>query len=107
VTDPESPHEFMPAPQAALLQAAYGAQTAQLLYVAAKLGIADQLQHSHYTAVELAQTLGVNAPALQRLLRGLNQNTRHWDTHAASCEISVGADCVARRVSTAAVTSGV
>jgi hypothetical protein len=42
-----------------------------MLYVAAKLGIADQLQHSHYTAVELARTLGVNASALQRILRGL------------------------------------
>jgi hypothetical protein len=58
---PESPHEFMPEPQAGLLRAAYGAQTAQLLYVAAKLSIADQLQHSHYSAAELAETLDVNA----------------------------------------------
>jgi DNA-binding IclR family transcriptional regulator len=61
----------MPAPQAALFQAAYGAQTAQMLYVAAKLGIADQLQHRHDTAAALAHTLGVNASALQRILRGL------------------------------------
>jgi SAM-dependent methyltransferase len=61
----------MPEPQAALLQAAYGAQTAQLLYVAAKLGIADQLQHRHDTAAALAHTLGVNTSALQRILRGL------------------------------------
>ena len=37
----------------------------------------------------------------------LNQTTRHWDTHAASCEITVGAVCVARSAATAAVTSGV
>jgi hypothetical protein len=61
----------MPEPQAALLQAAYGAQTAQLLYVAAKLGIADHLRHGHTTSPELAQTLGVNDSALQRILRGL------------------------------------
>jgi hypothetical protein len=40
-------------------------------------------------------------------LADLNQTTRHWDTYAASCEISAGAECVVRRVSTAAVTSGV
>jgi len=61
----------MPEPQAALLQAAYGAQTTQMLYVAAKLGIADQLRHGHHTAAELARTLGVNDSALQRMLRGL------------------------------------
>jgi len=61
----------MPAPQAALLQAAYGAQTAQMLYIAAKLGIADQLQNGHKPAVEMANTLGVDASALQRILRGL------------------------------------
>jgi hypothetical protein len=71
MTDPGSPYASMPAPQAALLQAAYGAQTAQMLYVAAKLGVADQLRHGHQSAVELARTLGVDASALQRILRGL------------------------------------
>lgn len=69
--EPGSSHASMPEPQAALLQAAYGAQTAQMLYVAAKLGIADQLRHGHHTAAELARTLGVNDSALQRILRGL------------------------------------
>ena len=71
MTASRSPDEFMPAPQAALLQAAYGAQTVQMLYVAAKLGLADHLQHRHATAAALAHTLGVNASALQRILRGL------------------------------------
>jgi SAM-dependent methyltransferase len=61
----------MPELQMGLLQAAYGAQTAQLLYVAAKLGIADHLRHGHTTTAELARTLGVNDSALQRILRGL------------------------------------
>jgi SAM-dependent methyltransferase len=71
MTEPGNQHTSMPAPQAVLLQAAYGAQTTQMLYIAAKLGIADLLQHGHRTAMELARTLGVNASALQRILRGL------------------------------------
>jgi hypothetical protein len=54
-----------------LLQAAFGGQTAQVLYVAAKLGIADCLQEGPRTAMDLARTLGVDAAALQRVLRGL------------------------------------
>src|SRR5262245_52552892 len=63
--------ESVPAHQAALLQAAYGAQTAQILYVAAKLGIADHFRYGDRTAVELASVLEVNDSALQRILRGL------------------------------------
>jgi hypothetical protein len=37
----------------------------------------------------------------------LNQSTRHWDTQAASCEISPCVVCAARNASTAAETSGV
>lgn len=43
----------------------------------------------------------------QRRFASLNQTTQHWDTQAASCEISAGAVCAARSVSTSAVTSGV
>jgi Dimerisation domain len=56
---------------APLLKAAFGAQTAQILYVAAKLAMADHLQDGRRTATELARTLGVDAAALQRVLRGL------------------------------------
>ena len=49
-----------------------------------------------------AAEAGIKSVSLQ-----LNQTTRHWDTQAASCEISAGAVCVARSVSTAFVTSGV
>jgi len=71
MTESGSPRTSILAPQAALLQAAYGAQTAQLLYIAAKLGIADQIQDGHRPAEELARSLGVDASALQRILRGL------------------------------------
>jgi hypothetical protein len=41
-------------PQAPLLQMAFGAQTAQILYVAAKLGIADGLRDRPQPVPELA-----------------------------------------------------
>ena len=68
---PSNPHTSMKAQHEALLQAAYGAQTTQILYIAAKLGIADQLQNGHLPANELARSLGVDASGLQRILRGL------------------------------------
>ena len=54
-----------------LLRAAFGAQSAQILYVAAKLGIADRLRTGQAGATELAASLGVDALALERVLRGL------------------------------------
>lgn len=54
-----------------LLRAAFGAQAAQVLYVAAKLGIADRLQHGIASAAELAAVLDVDALGLQRILRAL------------------------------------
>jgi hypothetical protein len=71
MADQGSPHELIPGPQGALLQAAFGALTGQLLYVAAKLGIADHLQDSHRTGADLAPMLGVDGMTLQRVLRGL------------------------------------
>jgi SAM-dependent methyltransferase len=68
---PKSSEAAMSESHASLLQAAYGAQTAQLLYVAATLGIADYLRHGGNTTAELARTLGVNEAALRRILRGL------------------------------------
>lgn len=56
---------------APLLRVGFGAQAAQILYVAAKLGLADHLGEGHRTATDLAQALGVDPAALQRVLRGL------------------------------------
>jgi hypothetical protein len=55
----------------ALVRAAFGGQTAQILYVAAKLGIADRLQYNSASAAELAILLDVNSPALERIMRAL------------------------------------
>jgi len=67
VTEQEHPQQ----PIAPLLHAAFGAQTAQMLYVAAKLGLADHISNGHRTAVELGRVLSVDAAALRRILRGL------------------------------------
>lgn len=65
--DAEHPQQ----PIAALLRGAFGAQTAQILYLGAKLGLADQLRDSPQTAAQLAHTLELDVGALQRVLRGL------------------------------------
>jgi SAM-dependent methyltransferase len=48
-----------------------GARNTQLIYVAAKLGLADALCDGPRNADDIAAELGVNAPVLRRLLRGL------------------------------------
>ena len=57
---------------APLLETAYGALRAQILCVAAELGIAERLWHDGpVTASELAPKLGIDATVLERVLRGL------------------------------------
>jgi SAM-dependent methyltransferase len=59
-------------PYALLLETAYGALRAQILCVAAELGLAERLaQSGPLTASELAPKLGVDAAVLERVLRGL------------------------------------
>src|SRR6266850_5580348 len=59
-------------PYAPLLETAYGALRAQILCVAAELGLAERLaQNGPATAGELAPKLGVDAAVLERVLRGL------------------------------------
>ena len=48
-----------------------GYQDTALLYVAAKLGLADLLAEAPKTSEELAATMGAHAPSLYRILRGL------------------------------------
>lgn len=48
-----------------------GFRTAQMIHVAAKLGLADQLAERPRTPEELAHLVGADAQALQRLLRAL------------------------------------
>lgn len=54
-----------------LFRAAFGAQTAQLLYLATKLGIVEQMDRGGATAAELASLLNLDRRALQRVLRAL------------------------------------
>jgi hypothetical protein len=58
-------------PQVELLRLAYGAQVAQIVYVAAKLGLADLVKDGPRPAADLAATAGVDAPSLRRILRAL------------------------------------
>ena len=54
-----------------LARAMDGFVTTQLLYVAAKLGVADALAAGPRTGAELAEAVGADAGALTRVLRGL------------------------------------
>jgi O-methyltransferase domain/Dimerisation domain len=55
----------------ALLRLVFGLVPAQALYVAAELGIADDLAHGPLTAHDLARKTATHADALARLLRAL------------------------------------
>src|SRR5215216_7781665 len=59
------------APQLQLAHLMDGYLTTQLLYVAAKLGVADVLADSPQTAETIASALGAEPNALYRVLRGL------------------------------------
>jgi hypothetical protein len=65
-----SPAEGSPAET--LRQLIMGFRTTQLIHVAAKLGIADELAHSPRTARELATIVGAEPDALHRVLRALS-----------------------------------
>lgn len=56
---------------APLLHVAFGGLTAQVLYIGAKLGLADELRSGHRSVAELGHTLGVEVVGLRRVLRGL------------------------------------
>ncbi len=54
-----------------VLRLVYGAQVAQIIYVAAKIGIADLLAGGSRTTSELATATAVDEQTLRRVLRGL------------------------------------
>ena len=60
-----------PPPHAQLIQMAMGNWVSQILYVAARLGLADHLAHGRKSADELAGGTGTHAPSLFRLMRTL------------------------------------
>jgi O-methyltransferase domain/Dimerisation domain len=63
--------EFQVAPPVAVLQLAAGRWVAQMVGVAAELGLADEIQSGPKTAEEVAQAKGLHAAPLYRLLRAL------------------------------------
>ena len=54
-----------------LLRLVYGGQVAQIIYVAAKLGLPDLLAAGTRTTSELATATSIEEPTLRRVLRGL------------------------------------
>src|SRR5262245_61186370 len=58
-------------PHAQLIQMATGHVPARLLYVAARLGLADHLSDGPKTAAALAEKTGMHAPSLGRVMRTL------------------------------------
>ena len=54
-----------------LIQMAMGHHVSQILYAAARLGLADHLAHGRKSADDLAQATGTHAPSLFRLMRTL------------------------------------
>jgi O-methyltransferase domain/Dimerisation domain len=65
------PHEDLVRAQAALQQLTNGYWTTQIIYVAAKLGIADLLTHGPQDVGSLARATQTHAPTLSRLMRAL------------------------------------
>jgi O-methyltransferase len=66
-TESEHPQQQI----APLLHVTFGALNAQVLYVAAKLGLADELRNGYRTPAELGRTLAADVIGLRRVLRGL------------------------------------
>ncbi|HYO49366.1 MAG TPA: methyltransferase [Chloroflexia bacterium] len=62
---PETP------PDLALFQMMYGFMPSRLVYVAARLGIADHMHAGEITAPDLARRVGADEHALRRIMRGL------------------------------------
>jgi len=58
-------------PQAVMMQMITGAWGSQLIYVAARLGVADLLKDGPKSASELAEATGTDAPTLYRVMRAL------------------------------------
>ncbi|ULE35921.1 acetylserotonin O-methyltransferase [Mycobacterium sp. IDR2000157661] len=67
----QSAHRSTVPPSVAVLEMATGAWTTQTMYVAAKLGIADELADGAARAADIAPRVGADPDALYRLMRAL------------------------------------
>jgi hypothetical protein len=70
VNDSAAPPAALTPEQTGLLRLVYGAQAAQIIYVAAKLGVPDILKDGPRTSAEIGAAVGVEASTLRRVLRG-------------------------------------
>ncbi|WP_457920655.1 methyltransferase [Mycolicibacterium novocastrense] len=64
-------HRSTVPPSVAILEMATGAWTTQTMYVAAKLGVADELAKGRARAADIAERVGADTDALYRLMRAL------------------------------------
>jgi len=71
-----------------MFQMLFGPNVAQLIHVAAKLGIADQLKVGRMTCGELAETLSVHPPTLYRVMRTLAGLGIFAETDKANFELT-------------------
>lgn len=80
--------ESQVSPQAAIHHLVTGRFAADIVGVAAELGLADQIQSGPKTAEEIAAAMGLHASSLYRLLRALanfgSEGTRHLENNASS-----------------------
>ena len=60
--------------------------TSQVIYVAARLGIAELLQDGARSGDELARATGTHAPSLRRLLHSCRRLPQHSGGHANRCD---------------------
>lgn len=67
----ESGSSIQPIPPERVLELFYGFNVTQIIYVTAKLGLANRLNNSAKTCEELAVELGVNAKVLHHIMRFL------------------------------------
>jgi hypothetical protein len=79
-----------------LRQLIMGFRVTQLIYVAAKLGLADHLARKPLTSPELAQALGINPGALYRLLRALASLGIFAQSNGGTFEMTPAAELLRR-----------
>ena len=81
-------------PELSMRQMLCGYWISQAIYVAAKLGIADQLRDGPRTTAEMAAAVGAHEPSLFRLLRGLSSVGVFAETEPRIFTLTPLADCL-------------
>ena len=71
MSKPSAEGEVLAGQHADLLRMVYGAQAAQIIYVAAKLEVADLLASGPRASADLVAVTAIDELTLRRLLRGL------------------------------------